>query len=93
MGDVIDFRTREVFNPVGEPCPIDEIVQQLIALRDEIGVCLVVFRYKDGIDDWFETEMLPDTRIALATFLLNESTRNIATYLMLDDEADDPEPA
>ena len=93
MGDVIDIRTREKVESIRTYSPVDELITQLTMLRDEIGVALIVFRYKDGVDDWMETDILPDTRIALATFLLSESTKNIATYLMLDEETDDPEPA
>jgi hypothetical protein len=90
MGEVIDFQTREILTTERNGSPIDAVITQLATLRDDIACCIVVLRYKDGIDDWFESDiLLSDTRIALATFMLNESTKNMATYLMLEDDTDD----
>lgn len=93
MGEVVDM-TGKPFEASGKPAPIDDIIAQLSALRNEIACCLVAIRYTDGIDDWIESDiLLTDTRIAMATFLLSESTKMIGTYLLLteitEDEDDD----
>ena len=93
MGEVVDM-TGKPFESSGKPAPIDDIIAQLSALRNEIACCLVAIRYTDGVDDWIESDiLLTDTRIAMATFLLSESTKMIGTYLLLteitEDEDDD----
>jgi hypothetical protein len=95
MGDVVDMNGKP-FESKDKPYPIDELIATLSALRNEIACCLVILRYNDGVDDWIESDiLLPDTRIAMATFMLNESTKMIGTYLILTEmnEDDDDKPA
>ena len=90
VGDVVDLNGNPI-EITQETYPVDALITALQNMRKEITCALIVMRVDNLYDDWAETDnMLQDTKVALATYLLDETKRLPEIFLELDGDENEP---
>jgi hypothetical protein len=73
MGDIIDFDTGKRFNVThAKASSIDYTLNMIKKDKHKYVHILAVVRDEDGVDHWFNSEMLPNTMINLLDVLNKE---------------------